>query len=222
MVTPRTPWKWPFSECSCSKTGTLWPWRKALTWRRSHHQITHLQRDEEALTFTFNQHQPGQWQIVTTWTRWTPLLCYIVSLTHGWLCASLWDWASGECAMIGGLQEGALRATVGRIRESKIQEWKTRPWSCTGKWDIVNRTKPSWDIHVWILVIFSSAEQFLKTFLDLWFLLCVLIRYLLMCTKNLAIVFFKRFQQRCFEYIVFSNLCTVTSFHTVALTGPSY
>ena len=46
--------------------------------------------------------------------------------------------------------------------------------------------------HVWISVMFSSAGQFLDIFLDLQFLLCILIRYLLKCTKNLASFFLEK------------------------------
>ena len=47
-------------------------------------------------------------------------LCYLVCLTHGRLCASSGDGAFVECAMLGGLQEGALRATVYNIEEHKF------------------------------------------------------------------------------------------------------
>ena len=50
--------------------------------------------------------------------------------------------------------------------------------------EIVFMTITSWDIQVWILVMFVGADQFLDIFLDLQLLSSILSRYLPMCTRN--------------------------------------
>ena len=54
-------------------------------------------------------------------------------------------------------------------------------------------TFTSWEIYVWILVMFVGADQFLEIFLDLQFLPCILSRYLPMCTQNLVILYLKHY-----------------------------
>ena len=82
-------------------------------------------------------------------------------------------------------------------------------------------TSTSWDIYVWILVMFVGGDQFLELFLDLQFLLCILIRNLPICTKNWQIYFSNSsrsiFLKRCYTKMLLwpqgSAMCTAIFYH---------
>ena len=62
--------------------------------------------------------------------------------------------------------------------------------------------------------MFSSADQFVEIFLDLWFLLCVSIRYLLKWKQKLATLFLNTISSGAFIYCVpkrvqVTKLCNV-------------
>ena len=53
---------------------------------------------------------------------------------------------------------------------AQFSGFRKRPQAFTEKWETVNMTKTSWNIHIWMLVIFHSAEIFLETSLEVEFL----------------------------------------------------
>ena len=78
-------------------------------------------------------------------------------------------------------------------RASKLSGMKIRTMNFQLLKGIIFPTFTSWDIHIWTLVMFVCADQFLEIFLDLQFLLCISTRNIPICTVSLATLFLKRF-----------------------------
>ena len=61
----------------------------------------------------------------------------------------------------------------------------------TKNWEWLRYTSSNWEINILILVMFASADQFFEYFLDIWFLLRVLTRYVPYVHKRFGNSFFK-------------------------------
>ena len=64
------------------------------------------------------------------------------------------------------------------------------------------------DNHVWILVMFQGAHQFLENCQDLQFSLCILNRNLTICTKFLANFIFATLSKALFSREVVQKFCS--------------